>query len=410
MDVEQTDIAVIGAGPSGSMIAALMVQKGYSVTVIERQTFPRFSIGESLLPQSMELLEQAGMLEAVEAQGFQFKNGAAFARGEELDNFDFREKFTPGWGTTFQVPRGHFDKTLADEAARQGAEIRYEHQVESVEHLESGWELLIQNGEFCYKLHCRFLFDASGFGRVLPRLLDLNTASSLPRRDAIFTHVEDRIDDPRFDRDKILISVHPEHKDVWFWLIPFSNGRSSIGVVGYPEYLDSMEGTLLEKLQQQVGQSGLMGDILSDARYDSVVRTIKGYSCNVKSLYGSQYALLGNAGEFLDPVFSSGVTIALKSATLAASSADRELRGENVDWQRDYAEPLQVGIETFRAFVDFWYDGPLQQVIFAPSKNPDIKRMVCSVLAGYAWDQTNPYVQIPSRLETLAKLCQTQYD
>ena len=115
------------------------------------------------------------------------------------------------------------------------------------------------------------------------------------------------------------------------------------------------------------------------------------HAANVKTLHGPGFALLGNAAEFLDPVFSSGVTIALHSAKLGAAAVDRQLRGEAVDWQAEFAEPLMFGVETFRTFVSGWYDRSLQDVIFYPDKSPTIHRMICSVLAGYAWDPSNPY-------------------
>src|SRR5471030_2021498 len=119
MNIESVEILVVGAGPAGSVAAALLRQQGRQVLVLEREQFPRFSIGESLLPQSMEYLQQANMLQAVVEAGFQFKNGASFVHNEKYTEFDFREKYTPGWGTTYQVQRDRFDLILANEAERQ---------------------------------------------------------------------------------------------------------------------------------------------------------------------------------------------------------------------------------------------------------------------------------------------------
>ncbi len=133
---------------------------------------------------------------------------------------------------------------------------------------------------------------------------------------------------------------------------------------------------------------------------------VRGYSSNVKSLWGKGFALLGNAGEFLDPVFSSGVTIAMKSATLAAPLVSRQLKGGQVEWETEYSQLLRIGIDTFRAYVNNWYDGSLKQIIFADNHSPATREMVCSVFAGYAWDTQNPFVQEPGkRLKTLAQLC-----
>src|SRR5262245_43225655 len=125
----RVEVLIIGAGPAGAVAAALLLHQGRQVLVLEREQFPRFSIGESLLPQSMEYLEQAGMLRAIEQGGFQLKNGAAFGRGGQYNAFDFTDKHSPGWSTTYQVQRARFDHLLALEAERQGAEVRYRHEV-----------------------------------------------------------------------------------------------------------------------------------------------------------------------------------------------------------------------------------------------------------------------------------------
>ena len=405
---EQCDVLVIGAGPAGSVAAALLRKQGRQVLVVEREQFPRFSIGESLLPQSMEYLEEAGMLQAVVEAGFQFKNGAAFMRGDRYTDFDFRDKHSKGWGTIYQVQRAHFDHVLAKEAERQGAEVRYRHEVIAVD-LEGDKPCVTvkdSQGEQ-YVIEAGFMLDASGFGRILPRLLQLETPSNFPVRGAIFTHIEDGITAAQgFDRNKIRVTVHPEHCDVWFWTIPFAGGRCSLGVVAETSFLDRYKGTETERLQAIVNEDPSLCRLLANAKWDTPARQIVGYSANVKSLWGKGYALLGNAGEFLDPVFSSGVTIAFKSASLAAAMLKRQFAGETVDWQNEYAIPLKKGVDTFRAFVESWYAGGFQQIIFYEGQQPEVKRMISAILAGYAWDETNPYVrETKRRLTTLEELC-----
>lgn len=402
----ECDVLIIGAGPSGAVAAAILAQKGYSITVIEKEHFPRFSIGESLLPQSMAFLEEAGLLTAVQSAGFQYKDGAAFCFGDRYDEFCFEEKFSPGHGTTFQVERARFDKILADGAADKGAHIFYGHSITHVDISDTPKVTCQDESGKRHTLEASILLDASGFGRVLPRLLDLDRPSSFPVRHSIFTHVKDNISDPAFDRNKILITVHRQQRDVWFWLIPFANGNSSLGVVATPEYLDSLAGDNEEKLKSLVNGDPNLGRILANAEILFSPKSLKGYSCNVKSLYGKGFALLGNAGEFLDPVFSSGVTIALKSASLAAACVDRQLQGNPVDWNADYAQPLMQGVDTFRVFVESWYDTRLQDIIFSNRKNTSIKAMISSILAGYAWDSNNPYVaESCGRVDVLARVC-----
>jgi len=412
-DMSNIDVVIIGAGPSGSVAGALLVQKGYRVHIVEKQHFPRFSIGESLLPQCMEFLEEANMIDALHSSAdqleFQFKNGAAFARGETYTDFNFAEKFSEGPTTTYQVRRADFDHLLAQESEKKGVTITWGHEITSI-NVDGERPVLGARDEDGkdYELQCRYVLDASGFGRVLPRLLDLNRPSKFPVRSSLFTHVEDNMVPEEFDREKILITIHPDHKDVWFWLIPFSDGRSSFGVVAKNEFFDSLPKDSEERLQTIIAQVPSLKKILRNAKFDTPVRQITGYSSDVTSLWGNNFALLGNAGEFLDPVFSSGVTIAMKSASMVSSLLDRKFKGETIDWEKEYGEPLRAGVDTFRVFVEAWYDGRFQDIIFAPKPTIKIREMICSILAGYAWDIKNPYVKDSERrMNALAEVCQT---
>ncbi|MEZ9515494.1 NAD(P)/FAD-dependent oxidoreductase [Vibrio splendidus] len=408
-----TQVVIIGAGPSGAIAASLLHKKGIDVRVIEKSLFPRFSIGESLLPACMEVIEQAGMSEAVADANFQFKDGAAFRKNGEYTAFNFEDKFSAGPGTTFQVQRGAFDKVLADTAEAQGVTIDYQHELMGINFTEDSTILDVQvlDGER-YQLEAQYVLDGSGFGRVLPKMLNLEEPSSLPPRKAIFTHINDHISatetDLEYDRNKILISVHPTNPDVWYWLIPFSNGVSSFGIVGEPKFFESYPQDKIAAIKQLATEEPGLAEILANAEYPNPAGEIGGYSANVKHLATDKYALLGNAGEFLDPVFSSGVTIAMKSAQFAVECVEKQLNGDKVDWDRDYADPLMVGVNTFRTYVEGWYSGTLQDVIFYQDPNPKIKQMVCSILAGYAWDQTNPYVkESKRRLTTLSEICRS---
>jgi flavin-dependent dehydrogenase len=404
MDVE---VLIIGAGPAGALAAALLCRQGVRVLVLEREQFPRFSIGESLLPQSMEYLDQAGMLGAVERAGFQIKKGAAFGRGEQYTEFDFRDKFSDGWSYTYQVPRARFDHLLALEAERQGAEIHFRHEVIAVDLGGALPRVTIKDERNNRStIEAGFILDASGFGRVLPRLLDLERPSNFPVRGALFTHVEDRFAPAAFDRNKIRINVQPDNGDLWYWVIPFSDGRCSIGVVGDLAALGPSQGKEADRLRALIAADEATNRLLAQARWDTPARQLIGYASNVKSLCGRGYALLGNAGEFLDPIFSSGVTIAFKSASLAAALLPRQLAGTAVDWVEEFALPLKRGVDTFRAFVESWYRGGFQRIIFHPRQPSDIRRMIAAILAGYAWDEKNPYVsQTRRRLAALEELC-----
>ena len=408
---EQRDIVIIGAGPSGSIASALLQRRGWDVLVLEAQQFPRFSVGESLLAHCLDFVAEAGMMAAVDAAGFQYKNGAAFIRGTDYGEFDFSDKFTPGRDSTFQVQRAAFDKLLADEAQKQGVEIRYEVRVASVDitSVSAGVprpRVRAQDAGREYDVEARFVLDASGFGRTLPKLLQLETPSTFPVRNAVFTHVADHAPAGSFDRNKIQVVIHPRHREVWYWLIPFANGRCSLGCVARGEFFDAYPTDLDRRLRQVVAEEPFLARVLADADWDTPVRGLSGYAANVNSMHGPGFALLGNAAEFLDPVFSSGITIAMRSASMAADVLDRQLRGAAVDWQSQFEVPLRKGVDTFRAYVRAWYDGRFQDIMFSKTQPPEIRRMICSILAGYAWDQANPFVAEPERrLDMVAKLC-----
>lgn len=387
--MKNVDVVVVGAGPSGSVASALLNKRGFKVLCVEKQKFPRFVIGESLLPNCMNYLEEAGLLDAVKAHGFQYKNGAAFSWGDEYRYFDFCDKSSAGHGTTFQVVRGEFDKILIDTAAKAGVEVMFETQAVGVDFDTDGVSVRLDNGDV---VRAKFFIDASGYSRMLPETLGLEVSSHLSAKKAYFTHITDKISEPLYDRNKILITTHPHHREVWFWLIPFSNGRCSIGIVGEDKFIKKDGLDELETLKEHVYVAPMLARLLKDAVWDTPVRFIEGYSKNVSRLYGDRFILLGNATEFLDPVFSSGVTIAMHSAHLAAKCVEKILLNQPCDLENEYAKPLMTGVNAFRTYVDGWYSTKFQDVIYN-GKNHDIKRQICSILAGYAWDLNNPYVK-----------------
>lgn len=401
------DVVVIGAGPSGSIAAALLNKRGWRVLVLEAQQFPRFVVGESLLAHCMDFLAEADMLEAVKQAGFQFKNGAAFARGPDYADMDFADQFTEGYDFAYQVDRASFDKLLADEAEKQGVEIRYRHRVVGFEDIEGGARLTVQNADGASsQIEARFVLDASGFGRTLAKLLDLETPSDFPVRMATVTHITDKVADDAFDRAKVQVIVHPQHEDVWYWVIPFPGHRNSIGCVAKREFLAAYPSDPKERLRALLAEEPFISRIVENAEWHAPVRELGGYSANVRTMHGPAFALLGNAAEFLDPVFSSGLAIAMRSSSIAARLLDRQFRGEHVDWDKEFEAPLRKGVKAFRVYVEAWYDGRFQRVMFAKNKTPGISKMICSILAGYAWDETNPFVaDAERRLNILAELC-----
>lgn len=402
------DVLIIGAGPAGSTAAALLQKEGFRLLVVEKERFPRFVIGESLLPHCMDLLQDAGLLPKVAEQGFMQKNGAVFFRNDQTCNFDFSAQFTEGWKYTYQVPRADFDKTLADAAAARGVEILYGHSVTSAVFESSHATVTLAQPDGSPRtVTARFVLDCSGYGRVLPRLLDLELPSRFPPREALLAHITGDHRPEGREEGKIWACVHPD--GAWIWIIPFSNGRTSVGVVSDPEFFARFPADPEERLRAILASDPSAGPRLAGMKIVFGPRRISGYACSTKQLFGERYALVGNATEFLDPIFSSGVTLALASANRAAGVLTRHLRGEPVNWQTDYADHVMQGINTFRAYVSAWYDGTLHKIFFAAGANPEIMRQICSVLAGYVWDRSNPYVAQPERaLGLLSKIIQSR--
>ncbi len=399
------DVLIIGAGPSGCVASAYLKNNGISSKVVEKSKFPRFVIGESLLPRCMDHFEETGLLDCLMEQKFEIKAGARFLKDNIVCNFDFGKKHTPGWDYTWQVPRADFDNTLAKEIVKKGVDVSFGHEVTDVQFDENGHSITTIKDEEDqeYKINAKFIIDSSGYGRVLPRLLDLEKSSTLNPNSAIYTHIKETERPEGVEGTLITFDVVKD--EVWLWVIPFSNGNTSIGFVGPTEFIESFEGTNAERLRKMLKISDYYYDRLKDQEFLFEPHIIKNYSKAVKQLYGKGYALTGNSAEFLDPVFSSGVTFATESGLKAAKLITKELNGEKVDWQEDYTGYIMKGVDVFRTYVSEWYTGNLQKIFFHRPENPVIKEQICAVLAGYVWDETNPFVKNHNRLiKTVAKV------
>lgn len=409
MKTEQIDVLVIGAGPAGSIAAAKVQQAGLSVRVVEREKFPRFVIGESLLPRCMEVLDDAGLLEAVKAKNFQQKFGAKFMRGDDLFDFNFTEQFTQGWTWTWQVPRADFDQTLIQEVQRRGVPVSFETTVTGISFRddESSVTTVTQADGTTAQIDARFVIDASGYGRVIPRLFNLDKPSSLDPRKAVFAHVED-IHRHEFDEpNRIVVVLYAP--GVWVWIIPVSPTVTSMGFVGSFDFFNTTPGDLATQYKTLIQSHPYLKKRFGDAPWVFAPRKLEAWSGTTSSFFGKGYVLTGNVTEFLDPIFSSGVMFATVSSHRAATLAIRKLQGEAVDWEKDYSGVLQQGVDTFRTYVMAWYDGTLEKIFFSKNPDPVIKAQICSVLAGYVWDQENPFVRDHrGALERLVKLIDLQ--
>jgi len=404
MNTEKVDVLVIGAGPSGTVAASIINKAGFKVKIVEKLKFPRFVIGESLLPRCMEALTEAGFVEAVKAAGFQEKFGAKFVKNGKVCDYFFADQFTSGWNWTWQVPREEFDKILADTVEKMGVPVCYETTVTSIEFNGSDSVTTVEDLDGNQsQIEARFIVDGSGYGRVIPRLFNLEKSSNLVPRKTLFTHVKDVKRSMDDEPNRITIIVH--QKGIWIWVIPFSNGNTSVGFVGEPEFFKQQQGNNEEQLRALIATEPYLSDRLKEVEMIFEPRVLESWSASSSTFHGDGFVLTGNVTEFLDPVFSSGVTLATVSSQLAAHLVIRKLNGENIDWQKEYTEPMMQGVDTFRSYVMAWYEGTLDTIFFADNQVPKIKSMICSVLAGYVWDTDNPYVK--DHKTALQKLART---
>lgn len=393
MEIKETDVLVIGAGPAGSIAASIIHKAGFNVHVVEKEKFPRFVIGESLLPRCMEVLEEGGFLDALKAKKFQEKSGAKFLKDNKVADYNFSDQFSKGWNWTWQAPRAEFDQTLATVIQERGIPIEFQTTVTAIEFFEDESSLTtvtdLSGSE--KKIKAKFIIDASGYGRVVPRLFKLDKPSNLDPRKAIFAHVKDphRLNFEEPNR----ITIVTYAPGTWVWVIPFSNGNASLGFVGSFEFFDKIEGDLDQKFRTLIDGNDYLKRRFNGVEWIFQPRKLEAWSATTDKFYGKGFVLTGNVTEFLDPIFSSGVMFATVSSQLASRAVVKKLRGETVDWENEYTKIIQQGVDTFRSYVMAWYNGTLDTIFFAKNRDPLVLRQICSVLAGYVWDMNNPFVK-----------------
>lgn len=394
MTKEFVDVLVIGAGPSGCVSASYLHKNNVKVKVVEKQKFPRLVVGESLIPRVMDHFAEAELFDALNSMNFEKKLGARFIRGEEICVFDFSKKFGEGWDWTWQIPRADFDNTMAQEVVRKGVDLEFETEVLEVSFEGKNSKTIVKDAAGNLKeIHAKFIVDSSGYGRVLPRLLDLDTPSKLDPHSSIFTHVKD-INRPEGE-EGTQISFDILETEVWLWVIPFSNGNTSLGVVGPTDFINSLSENKdnAEALKNAIQLSDYYIQRFKGTEFLFEPVKLENYSRAVKRMYGDGFALTGNSSEFLDPVFSSGVAFATESGMLAAKLYLKESQGIKVDWEVEFTQYMKRGIAVFTTYVQEWYTGNLQTLFFHQPENPEVKEKICAVLAGYVWNEENSFVK-----------------
>ena len=388
-EVEQCDVAVIGGGPGGSTAAALLARRGYKVIALEKAHHPRFHIGESLLPMNLPVFERLGVLDKVRELGV-FKPGADFeadnARG--YNTYAFARAIGQSPPHAYQVWRQDFDRMLYGHARESGADAREGHEVVRVEQRgprESWLDVRTDDGRD-YAIQARYVVDASGRDALLATKRKLRRRNDQHQSAAIFGHFRGAA--RREGEDAGNISIY-SFAHGWMWMIPLPGGVMSVGAVCRPDYLKQRKGRTVEFLFDTLKLSPALWARVQHAELiDDEVRVTGNYSYDASRMGGPGWVLVGDAFAFLDPVFSSGVYLAMSGAEQAAAVVDQALREPQREpaLLRQLENRQRAGMARFSFFI-YRFNGPVMQQMFRQPRNTwQLEQGVISMLAGDLFD------------------------
>jgi flavin-dependent dehydrogenase len=386
MESKLYDVAIIGGGPAGSTAATLLAKAGRRVIVFEREKFPRFHIGESLLPFSMQAFDRLGVREKLD-RSFLPKYGGEImsACGTRGVKFYFKDGFRSKSDRAYQVTRSEFDKLLLDHSRENGAEVHEETEVTKLDFLDDRVKIDIEASGAQSTIAARYLLDCSGRQTLLGGLFDLKHTYDHLQKFSIFAHYDnvDRLP----GKDATLIRM-VRGLDRWFWMIPLTETRTSIGVVMDTSTFRAAELAPERALEEFIAEQPLMVERMQNAVRVSQVYSAGDYSYRNKRLTGERWLMVGDAAGFIDPVFSSGVFLAIMSAEKAADTLEGVLRDESQRRRlfKNYSRTVNRVMDVYLTFVNAWYQRSREflEVFLNPTETMQIAAAVNAVLAGNA--------------------------
>jgi flavin-dependent dehydrogenase len=389
VSTESCDIAIIGGGPAGSTSATLLVRRGFRVVLLEKAHHPRFHIGESLLPMNLPVFERLGVADKVRALGV-YKPGADFEADNErgYNNFEFSRALGASPPHAYQVWRQDFDRMLFEHARDHGAITREGHEVIEVRQSgprDSRLQVRTDDGAQ-YELQARYVVDASGRDALLSAHRHLRRKNAQHQSAAIFGHF--RGAQPRAGADAGNISIY-NFDHGWMWMIPLPNGVMSVGAVCRPDYLKRRRGRTVEFLLETLQQNPALWHRLEHAELvGNEVRVTGNYSYDSRRMGGPGWILVGDAFAFLDPVFSSGVYLAMSGAEQAAAVVEASLRepASERSLLRRLERRQRAGMRRFSFFI-YRFNNPVMRWLFRnPHNHWNLERALISMLAGDLFD------------------------
>ncbi len=388
--MQKCDVLVIGGGPAGSTVSSLLAERGWSVTQVEKDSHPKFHIGESLLPMNLPILEKLGVLEQVHEIGI-LKYGVEFncTSREKPTTYYFENALNKNHPYAYEVQRDKFDKILFENAKQKGVVNLENTRVTSVEFQDDESCFVHAKNENGEKLewHARFLIDASGRGTVLGNQFKTKQRSKAHSSAAVFGHFSGV--ERRAGKDEGNISVYWfEHG--WFWFIPFKDGTMSVGAVCWPYYLNSRKVDVEQFLMDTIKLCPAAQHRMEKSKLISPVTATGNFSYKLKKMYGKGYLIVGDAFAFVDPVFSSGVLLGMNGAMRAADVVDGLLKNpaNAKKLLKEHDRIIRYGLKTFSWFIYRITQPAMRNMFMGPRNWFRIEEGALSLLAGDLFSDT----------------------